>query len=216
MKTKKNKVYSVRVHEKEFALISKNSALLKRLTEKKKKRDAWYARRAVNARARHKEERLYRENRKKQHVAVSLLNDIIAQRRPRIKPGPLDSRGVTWKGSFEEYDYEYCSAVADALVRSRLPRDANNKPQWHKDSLQFPHLSGRACKILHWLEIKRVNDWRRVTSEELLALPGFGERSVKKLIDGLKQFDITLGDLVPVEEQNKETPKENNANRDGT
>lgn len=195
MKTKKNKVYSIRVHEKEFALIKKNSALLKRLLAKKKKRDAWYARRATNARARYKEESLYRKNQKEQRDAVNKLNVIISQRRPYVSPSGADL--AAWKCSFEEYDYGYCSAVIDALVRSRLPRDANNKPQWHKDALRFPHLSGRAYKILHWLEIKRVNDWRRVTAEELLALPGFGVGSVKKLIDGLKQFGITLGDLVP-------------------
>jgi hypothetical protein len=165
-----------------------------------KKRQNRYAEVAKNAPERRRHHKLYRDNRTKQLAAVTALGELIRSRRPAGKsddPPEKDFVQYTSEGEvsslFTWYDLE--QEINDRCT-NKLYGDQSHLP-YERRKYASLNIYGRPDRLLAHLGLSRLNDFRRVTPAELCAVPGIGAGTVKKLMAGLKDCGITMGDLVP-------------------
>jgi hypothetical protein len=185
---KKKTTYLIRVHEKEFKQIKENSPLLRRLTRLQKKRQKYYAARNKNAAKRKKKHVAYQNKLHEQLLAAEFLGEIMEKRRPKNNTEDLAEKKYVF---YNAYGHLYYTRMFEHLLNVVM------RPQGDGPSC----CSFRQERILAAVGFSCVNDFRRVTPDEIRALPGIGETTVKWLIDCLQRRGVTLGDLVPQKEK---------------
>ena len=170
---------------------------MRRLLKMYKKRQKHYAEVAKNEPERRRTDKLYRDNRTKQLAAVTALGELVRSRRPTGESADPFEKDLTEYTSQGKVFSRFTWYALENELDHKLSGDQAHLPyEMRKPRFSF-YIYGRPDWLLQDLGLSRLNDFRRVTPAELCAVPGIGAGTVKKLMAGLKECGITMGDLVP-------------------